>query len=147
MDNNTSGQNEQNRQEYGKRKARYFLLAIGALALSLLFSHFANGFPVGSSARTVFLGFGALFLLLTFYCFYADRWNKFKSERTDKGAEAFLFFNRIGEGFYSVMIALARFISAGAGYFLKKKSRVEKNQQLILERMQPFPGTLSGKSS
>ena len=45
------------------------------------------------------------------------------------------------------MIALARFISAGAGYFLKKKSRVEKNQQLILERMQPFPGTLSGKSS
>lgn len=30
-----------------------------------------------------------------------------KSERTDKGAEAFLFFNRIGEGFYSAMIAQA----------------------------------------
>lgn len=29
---------EQDRQEYGKRKAKYFLLAIGALALSLLFS-------------------------------------------------------------------------------------------------------------
>ena len=124
------------KQEYGKRKFRYFLLTLASLALSLLSSHIGNRFAVGSSTRAFFLGLGALFLILTFYFIYADRWNKFKSERTDKGAEAFLFFNRIGEGFYSVMIALARFISAGTGYFLKKKSRIEKNQQLILERMQ-----------
>ena len=124
------------KQEYGKRKFRYFLLTLASLALSLLSSHIGNRFAVGSSTRAFFLGLGALFLILTFYFIYADRWNKFKSERTDKGAEAFLFFNRIGEGFYSVMIALAGFISAGTGYFLKKKSRIEKNQQLILERMQ-----------
>ncbi|MBR6415707.1 MAG: hypothetical protein IKS22_06330 [Bacteroidales bacterium] len=112
------------------------MLTLASLALSLLSSHIGNRFAVGSSTRAFFLGLGALFLILTFYFIYADRWNKFKSERTDKGAEAFLFFNRIGEGFYSVMIALARFISAGTGYFLKKKSRIEKNQQLILERMQ-----------
>ena len=34
------------------------------------------------------------------------------------------------------MIALAGFISAGTGYFLKKKSRLEQNQLLILERME-----------
>jgi len=124
------------KQDYGKRKAIYFFLAVASLGVSLLSTHIGNRFPVGSTTRGVFLGFGALFLILTFCCFYADRWNKFKSERTDKGAEAFLFFNRIGEGFYSVMIALARFLSAGAGYFLKKKSRVEQNQQLILDRMQ-----------
>ena len=127
---------EQDRQEYGKRKAKYFLLAIGALALSLLFSHIANGFPVGSSARSVFLGLGALSLLLTFYCFFADRWNKFESAPTKNWAEIFLALNRIADSFCSLMISIARFFSAGAEYFLKKKSRIEKNQLLILERMQ-----------
>lgn len=127
---------EQDRQQYGKRKAKYFLLAIGALALSLLFSHIANGFPVGSSARSVFLGLGALSLLLTFYCFFADRWNKFESAPTKNWAEIFLALNRIADSFCSLMISTARFFSAGAEYFLKKKSRIEKNQLLILERMQ-----------
>ena len=127
---------EQDRQQYGKRKAKYFLLAIGALALSLLFSHIANGFPVGSSARSVFLGLGALSLLLTFYCFFADRWNKFESAPTKNWAEIFLALNRIADSFCSLMISIARFFSAGAEYFLKKKSRIEKNQLLILERMQ-----------
>ena len=127
---------EQDKQEYIKRRFLYRLLAYVAFGVSLLLTHIGNRFPVGSTTRGVFLGFGALFLISMFCCFYADRWNKFKSGRTDRGAEAFLFFNRIGEGFYSVMIALARFISAGAGYFLKKKSRVEQNQQLILDRMQ-----------
>ena len=127
---------EQDRQQYGKRKAKYFLLAIGALALSLLFSHIANGFPVGSSARSVFLGLGALSLLLTFYCFFADRWNKFESVPTKNWAEIFLALNRIADSFCSLMISIARFFSAGAEYFLKKKSRIEKNQLLILERMQ-----------
>ena len=136
MDNNTSEQNRQSRQEYRKRSLIYRLLAYVAFGLSLLSTHIANKFTVGSSARGVFLGVGALFLISTFGCFYADRWNRFQSERTDKGARAFLFFNRIGEGFYSVMIALAGFISAGAGYFLKKKSRLEQNQLLILERME-----------
>ena len=136
MDNNTSEQNRQSRQEYRKRSLIYRLLAYVAFGLSLLSTHIANKFTVGSSARGVFLGVGALFLISTFCCFYADRWNRFQSERTDKGARAFLFFNRIGEGFYSVMITLAGFISAGAGYFLKKKSRLEQNQLLILERME-----------
>ena len=136
MDNNTSEQNRQSRQEYRKRSLIYRLLAYVAFGLSLLSTHIANKFTVGSSARGIFLGVGALFLISTFCCFYADRWNRFQSERTDKGARAFLFFNRIGEGFYSVMIALAGFISAGAGYFLKKKSRLEQNQLLILERME-----------
>lgn len=127
---------ERDKQEYSKRSIKYRLLAYGALGLSLLSTHIGNKFPVGSITRGVCLGFGALFLISTFCCFYADRWNRFQSERTDKGAEAFLFFNRIGEGFYSVMIALAGFISAGTSYFLKKKSRIEKNQLLILERMQ-----------
>lgn len=127
---------ERDKQEYSKRSVKYRLLAYGALGLSLLSTHIGNKFPVGSITRGVCLGFGALFLISTFCCFYADRWNRFQSERTDKGAEAFLFFNRIGEGFYSVMIALAGFISAGTSYFLKKKSRIEKNQLLILERMQ-----------
>ena len=127
---------ERDKQEYNKRSIKYRLLAYGALGLSLLSTHIGNKFPVGSITRGVCLGFGALFLISTFCCFYADRWNRFQSERTDKGAEAFLFFNRIGEGFYSVMIALAGFISAGTSYFLKKKSRIEKNQLLILERMQ-----------
>ena len=127
---------EQDKQEYIKRRFLYRLLAYVAFGVSLLLTHIGNRFPVGSTTRGVFLGFGALFLISMFCCFYADRWNRFQSERTDRGAEAFLFFNRIGEGFYSVMIALARFFSAGAGYFLKKKSRIEKNQQLILERMQ-----------
>lgn len=127
---------ERDKQEYSKRSIKYRLLAYGALGLSLLSTHIGNIFPVGSITRGVCLGFGALFLISTFCCFYADRWNRFQSERTDKGAEAFLFFNRIGEGFYSVMIALAGFISAGTSYFLKKKSRIEKNQLLILERMQ-----------
>ena len=112
------------------------MLAIGALALSLLFSHIANGFPVGSSARSVFLGLGALSLLLTFYCFFADRWNKFESAPTKNWAEIFLALNRIADSFCSLMISTARFFSAGAEYFLKKKSRIEKNQLLILERMQ-----------
>ena len=127
---------ERDRHEYSKRSLIYRLLAYVAFGLSLLSTHIANKFTVGSSARGVFLGVGALFLISTFGCFYADRWNRFQSERTDKGARAFLFFNRIGEGFYSVMIALAGFISAGTSYFLKKKSRIEKNQLLILERMQ-----------
>ena len=127
---------ERDKQEYSKRSIKYRLLAYGALGLSLLSTHIGNKFPVGSITRGVCLGFGALFLISTFCCFYADRWNRFQSERTDKGAEAFLFFNRIGEGFYSVVIALAGFISAGTSYFLKKKSRIEKNQLLILERMQ-----------
>ena len=126
----------QDKHEYSKRSLLYRLLAYVAFGLSLLSTHIANKFTVGSSARGVFLGVGALFLISTFGCFYADRWNRFQSERTDKGARAFLFFNRIGEGFYSVMIALAGFISAGTSYFLKKKSRIEKNQLLILERMQ-----------
>ena len=127
---------ERDRHEYSKRSLIYRLLAYVAFGLSLLSTHIANKFTVGSSARGVFLGVGALFLISTFGCFYADRWNRFQSERTDKGARAFLFFNRIGEGFYSVMIALAGFISAGTSYFLKKKSRIEQNQLLILERMQ-----------
>ena len=127
---------EQDKQEYIKRRFLYRLLAYVAFGVSLLLTHIGNRFPVGSTTRGVFLGFGALFLLSMFCCLYADRWNKFKSGRTDRGAEAFLFFNQIGEGFYSVMIALAGLISAGTGYFLKKKSRIEKNQQLILERMQ-----------
>ena len=127
---------EQDKQEYIKRRFLYRLLAYVAFGVSLLLTHIGNRFPVGSTTRGVFLGFGALFLISMFCCFYADRWNKFKSGRTDRGAEAFLFFNQIGEGFYSVMIALAGLISAGTGYFLKKKSRIEKNQQLILERMQ-----------
>ena len=127
---------ERDRHEYSKRSLIYRLLAYVAFGLSHLSTHIANKFTVGSSARGVFLGVGALFLISTFGCFYADRWNRFQSERTDKGARAFLFFNRIGEGFYSVMIALAGFISAGTSYFLKKKSRIEKNQLLILERMQ-----------
>ena len=127
---------EQDKQEYIKRRFLYRLLAYVAFGVSLLLTHIGNRFPVGSTTRGVFLVFGALFLISMFCCFYADRWNRFQSEKTDRGAEAFLFFNRIGEGFYSVMIALAGFISAGTGYFLKKKSRIEKNQQLILERMQ-----------
>lgn len=127
---------EQDKQEYIKRRFLYRLLAYVAFGVSLLLTHIGNRFPVGSTTRGVFLGVGALFLISTFGCFYADRWNRFQSERTDKGARAFLFFNRIGEGFYSVMIALAGFISAGTSYFLKKKSRIEKNQLLILERMQ-----------
>ena len=126
----------QDKHEYSKRSLLYRLLAYVAFGLSLLSTHIANKFTVGSSARGIFLGVGALFLISMFCCFYADRWNRFQSERTDKGARAFLFFNRIGEGFYSVMIALAGFISAGTSYFLKKKSRIEKNQLLILERMQ-----------
>ena len=127
---------EQDKQEYIKRRFLYRLLAYVAFGVSLLLTHIGNRFPVGSTTRGVFLGVGALFLISTFCCFYANRWNRFQSERTDKGARAFLFFNRIGEGFYSVMIALAGFISAGTSYFLKKKSRIEKNQLLILERMQ-----------
>ena len=112
----------QDRREYSKRSLLYRLLAYVAFGVSLLLSYIGNKYPVGSTTRGVFLGFGALFLISTFFCFYADRWNRFQSERTNKGAEAFLFFNRIGEGFYSVMIALAGFISAGTSYFLKKKS-------------------------
>ena len=126
----------QDRREYSKRSLLYRLLAYVAFGVSLLLSYIGNKYPVGSTTRGVFLGVGALFLISMFCCFYADRWNRFQSERTDKGARAFLFFNRIGEGFYSVMIALAGFISAGAGYFLKKKSRLEQNQLLILERME-----------
>ena len=126
----------QDRREYSKRSLLYRLLAYVAFGVALLLSYIGNKYPVGSTTRGVFLGFGALFLISTFFCFYADRWNRFQSERTDKGAKAFLFFNRIGEGFYSVMIALAGFISAGTGYFLKKKSRLEQNQLLILERME-----------
>ena len=124
------------RQEYSKRSLLYRLLAYGSFGVSLLLSHIGNKYPVGSTIRGVCLGFGAIFLISVFCCFYAAHWNKFQSEKTDKGAKAFLFFNRIGEGFYSVMIALAGFISAGTGYFMKKKSRVEQNQLLILKRME-----------
>jgi Uncharacterized conserved protein len=126
----------QGNQDYGKRNFRYLLLTLATLALSLLFTHIGNGFPIGSTGRAVFLGLGALFLILTFYFIYADRWNKFESAPTKNWAEIFLALNRIADSFCSLMISIARFFSAGAEYFLKKKSRIEKNQLLILERMQ-----------
>ena len=73
---------ERDRHEYSKRSLIYRLLAYVAFGLSLLSTHIANKFTVGSSARGVFLGVGALFLISTFCCFYADRWNRFQSERT-----------------------------------------------------------------
>ena len=63
---------ERDKQEYSKRSIKYRLLAYGALGLSLLSTHIGNKFPVGSITRGVCLGFGALFLISTFCCFYAD---------------------------------------------------------------------------
>jgi len=123
-------------QEYRQKEVRYVWTARIALLLTFLFVIFSGQCPQDSALQDVLFWLGALSFAVMWGAFYAHKWNRFKYRITNRGARTFLFFNRLGEGFYTVMAALARFFKAGADYFLKKKSRSEQNQILILRRME-----------
>lgn len=122
-------------QEYLQKEARYVWTARIAVALGFLFVIVAGKCPDGSIVRAVLTWIAVLCGIVMLTAFYAHLWNRFKYRITNRGVRTFLFFNRVGEGFYSVMAALPKFLAAGANYYLKKKSRTEQNQQLILQRM------------
>lgn len=122
-------------QEYLQKEARYLRTVRIAVFLAFLFAIVAGKCPDGSMVRVVLSWIAVLCGIVMLAAFYAHLWNRFKYRITNRGVRTFLFFNRIGEGFYSVMAALSKFLTAGANYFLKKKSRTEQNQLLILQRM------------
>lgn len=127
---------EINEQEYRQKEVRYVWTARIALLLTFVFVGIANLFPAGSALFEAAFWVGAVFFLIMCGAFYAHEWNKFKYRITNRGVRTFLFFNRVGDGFYTVMAAVASFLKAGADYFLKKKSRAEQNQTLILQRIE-----------
>ena len=123
-------------QEYRQKEVRYVWTARIALLLSFVFVGIATLFPAGSVLWNVAIWAGAVSFLIMWGAFYAHKWNRYKYRITNRGARTFLFFNRLGEGFYTVMAALASFFNAGVDYFLKKKSRAEEKQMLILQRIE-----------
>lgn len=123
-------------QEYRQKEARYVWTARIALLLTFLFVILSGQCSQGSILQEILFWLGMLSFVVMWAAFYAHQWNRFKYKLTNKGVRTFLFFNRISEGFYTVMVAFSGFIKAGTDYFLKKKSRIEQQQVFILQRME-----------
>ena len=127
---------EQYEQEYRQKTIRHRRIARVAMLLAFLFTYLLTNCPQESALHIPLLSLSALCIIVMFGAYYAHRWDKFKYKLTNRGVRSFLFFNRVGEGFYSVMMAITGFLKAATNYFLRKKTRTEQNQMLILQRIE-----------
>lgn len=123
-------------QEYATKEKKYLWTARIALLLAFLFVWVRGICPEGSVIAEIFRWLGIFSFIVLISAYVAHWWNGVKYKLTNRGVRTFIFFNRIGEGFASVMKEFAALLKSGTNFFLKKKTRTEQNQQLIIQHLE-----------
>lgn len=82
----------------------------------------------------------ALALIMVFAFYVKSRWLLFKNRESDKYGRAFLTLNDVGHSICGFIDSFSRLISSGAECFESRKTKLEDDRRIILERLEEIDG-------
>ncbi|MCH5237993.1 MAG: hypothetical protein J1E95_09380 [Muribaculaceae bacterium] len=118
---------ENNKQERSGKERRYLWATRIVMLLTCILFGASVKCPKGSTTRELLDGLTPLSILILIGFYSAYRWYNYKKVLTHDGSS---------EGFSPEMVEFASKLKQEVDFFLKKKTRTEQNQQLIIQHLE-----------